>query len=212
MEEDKIQDSQSQEPEVQTPDGRQGSPDGQQRVSQTISREIYQELTPKSVETEHLKNVIVSLSSKIVTTNDLERELETVVTTLNQNEEARVVLQSQLGESSNLAQQRSEETKAREDELNTEISRLRTRVDELGADCRDREQTIHERDHEITEKNKEINNLNMSLSDLTEMKALNEKYADQVNDAENSRIELQKDYEDCLDKHQEQLKHEHKER
>mmetsp|Transcript_4742 Transcript_4742/g.4458 ORF Transcript_4742/g.4458 Transcript_4742/m.4458 type:complete len:135 (+) Transcript_4742:22-426(+) len=134
MEEDKIQDSQSQDPEIQSLDERQGTPDGQPRISQTITREVYQELTPKNVETEHLKNVIVSLSSKIVTTNDLEKELETVITTLNQNEESRVVLQNQLGESSSLVQQRAEETKAREDELNDEIEKLSKRVDQLGAD------------------------------------------------------------------------------
>ena len=52
----------------------------------------------------------------------------------------------------------------------------------------------------------------MSLSNLSEMKALNEKYAEEVNNAENSRIELQKKYEKCLDGHQEQLKKEHEER
>jgi len=124
MEEDKNQNS----------PGNEGEGDGSQSHSHIITRETYQELTPKNVESEHLKNIIVSLSSKIVTTNDLEKEIETVTITLNQNEEARTTLQSQLGNASSLAHQRAEETKAREDEMNQEINSLRTNVDKLDSD------------------------------------------------------------------------------
>jgi chromosome segregation ATPase len=147
-----------------------------------------------------------------VTTNDLEKEIETVVTTLNQNEEARGTLQSQLGHVSSQANQRAQETHQRETELNAEINRLRQRVDELEHTVRERDQTIHERDHTITDKNKNINTLTLKLEDLSEMKALNEKYAQQVNDAEQSRIDLQKKFQKCLDDHKAQLQHEHEER
>lgn len=172
----------------------------------TTIREYYTELNPKTVETEHLKNVIVSLSSKIVTTNDLEKEISTVADSLNQSEEARSKLHQQLNEASNSANQRAEETHKRETELNNEVERLRQEVDELNNTVRTREQTIHERDHTITDKNKEINNLNMKLADLSEMKALNDKYVKQVNEAEQSRVDLQKKFQKCLEDHEEQLR------
>lgn len=179
--------------------------DNQTHVRTTI-REYYTELSPKTVETEHLKNVIVSLSSKIVTTNDLEKEISTVVDTLNQSEEARSKLHQQLNDAANSANQRAEETHKRETELNNEIERLRQEVDELNNTVRSREQTIHERDHTITDKNKEINNLNMKLADLSEMKALNDKYAQQVNEAEQSRVDLQKKFQKCLEDHEEEIR------
>lgn len=164
------------------------------------------------METEHLKNVIVSLSSKIVTTNDLEKEVATYVVTMQENDAARQRMRDQLGEASSTAQQRAQETHQRETSLNQEINRLRNRVDELEHTVRQREQTIHERDHTITEKNKAINNLNLKLEDLSDMKNLNDKYAQQVNEAEQKRIDLQKKFEKCLDDHQDQLKKEHEER
>jgi chromosome segregation ATPase len=154
----------------------------------------------------------VSLSSKIVTTNDLEREISTVVNTVNQSEEARRGLHGQLSVASNLSNQRAGETQVRETELNNEVERLRQEVDELNNTIRARDQTIQSRDHTITDNNKEINNLNMKLADLSEMKNLNEKYEQQVNDAEKSRADLQKKYQQCLDDHQNQLKSEHEQR
>ena len=156
--------------------------------------------------------MIVSLSSKIVTTSDLEKELETYVSTLKHNEDARGSLQRQLQDASSRAQQRAIETQERENQLNAEINRLRNQVDDLENTVRDRDQTIHERDFTLNEKDKAINNLNLKLQDLSEMKDLNDKYSQQINDAEQSRVDLQNKYEKCLDDHQDQLKHEHDER
>lgn len=147
-----------------------------------------------------------------MTTNDLEKEITTFTQTVRQHEEARAGLQQKLGEAGSQAFQRSEETKARETEFNNEINLLKSKVDNLMGIIRERVQDIHERDFTISQKDKEINTLNLKLSNLSEMKSLNEKYADQVNNAEQARIDLQNKFTRCLDDHQDQLKQEHDER
>lgn len=142
----------------------------------------------------------------------MEKEVATYVGSMRENEDARNRMRDQLGEARTTAEQRAQETHQRETDLNQEINRLRNKVDELEHTVRQREQTIHERDHTINEKDKCINNLNLKLEDLSEMKDLNDKYSQQVNDAEDKRIDLQNKYEKCLDDHQDQLKHEHDER
>ena len=77
---------------------------------------------------------------------------------------------------------------------------------------RERVQDIHDRDFTISQKDKEINAQNLKLQNLSEMKSLNEKYADQVNNAEQARIDLQGKFTKWLDDHQDQLKDEHNER
>ena len=139
--------------------------------------------------------MIVSLSSKIVVTNDLEKEITTHTETIKESEQARLNLQNQLGEASNLALRRANETQGRETQLNGEINSLKKNVDGLNHTIRERDQTIHEKEFTISQRDKEINGLNLKLENLSEMKSLNEKYAQQVNDAENSRIDLQKKFE-----------------
>jgi len=193
--------------------GSQDSPtDNGQKQHTTFTREFIRNINEKDVESEHLKNVIVSLSSKIVTTNDLEKEVVTYVTTLKQNEEARSGLQRELNQASKSASERAQETHKKDSDYNSEINRLRTKVDELEHIIRQRDETIHERDFGLNEKDKEINNLNLNLVDMKDLKDLNDKYANHINEAEDSRKDLQEKFEKCLDDHQDQLKHEHDER
>jgi chromosome segregation ATPase len=117
-----------------------------------------------------------------------------------------------LGEASSSAQQRASETQQRETTLNQEVNRLKNKVDELEHVIRQRDQTIHDKDFNINERDKAINNLNLKLEDMKELKSLNDKYAQEVNDAEQARIDLQNKFETCLDDHQDQLKQEHDER
>lgn len=159
-----------------------------------------------------MKNVIVSLSSKIVTTNDLEKEIVTYQTTLQENDNGRARMRDQLSDASRQAQQRSNETQQRENELNLDIKNLKENVDRLEDTVRQRDQTIHDRDFTISQKNKDINTLNLKLDDLSEMKALNEKYAAAINEAEKARVDLQNKFNTCLDDHKAQLKQEHEER
>ena len=171
--------------------GDEGEEEEDQREFTSFNREIVRNISEKDVESEHLKNVIISLSSKIVTTNDLEKEIDTFTKTVRHHEEARTSLQRQLGDAGSQAQERSEETKRREVELNNEINDLNARGDNLMGIIRERVQDIHERDFTISQKEKEINVQNLKLQNLSEMKNLNEKYADQVNNAEQARIDLQ---------------------
>lgn len=147
-----------------------------------------------------------------MTTNDLQKEITTYTTTVKHHEEARKGLQDKLGEASSQARIRAEETSKRETDLNQEITNLRSQVDNLTHTIRERVQTIHDRDFTISQKDKDIQALSAKLADLSEMKSLNEKYADQVNNAEDARKELQNKFTKCLDDHQDQLKHEHDER
>lgn len=117
-----------------------------------------------------------------------------------------------MAEASRLAQQRSNETQQRENELNQDIKNLKENVDRLEDIIRQRDQTIHERVFTISQRDKEITTLNLKLDDLSEMKALNEKYAAAINEAEKARVDLQNKYNTCLDDHSSQLKQEHAER
>lgn len=168
-------------------------------------RHIIKNLSDDWVESEHLKNVIVSLSSKIVTTTDLEKELNTYTETLRDNDAARARLRDQLGDASSQAQQRSNETQAREIELNSIIQGLRDNVDSLNGTVRDRDSTIHDREFTISQRDKEINALNLKLDDLKEMKAINDKYCDEINAAEEARVDLQNKFNKVLDDHKDRL-------
>ena len=169
-------------------------------------------LNEEWVENEHLKNVIVSLSSKIVTTTDLEKQLKSYSSALKENEEGRAKLRGDLGDAGNQAQQRANETHQRETNLNEEVKNLRTEVDNLNNTIRQRDSTIHDREFTISQRDKEITTLTAGLEDLKEMKKINDKYVDAINDAEKQRVDLQNKFNKCLDDHQAQLKLEHDER
>jgi chromosome segregation ATPase len=175
-------------------------------------RQTYQHLNDEWVENEHLKNVIVSLSSKIVTTTDLEKQITTYSSTLKENDAARAGLRDNLGEASQSAEQRANETHSREVDLNNQVNELKQTENTLNSTIRERDSTIHDREFIISQKDKEIDTLNLKLEDLKEMKSINEKYVDAINDAEKQRVDLQNKFNTCLDDHSAQLKQEHAER
>lgn len=185
----------------------EGSPDRQGEHTPQV-----QSINEEWVDNEHLKNVIVSLSSKIVTTTDLEKEIVTYQTIVKDHEEARDRLRGQLGEASSSANQRAQETSQRESSLNDTIEAKSKEINELTNIIRDRENTIHTQVAQLNERDKEIVGLNAQLANLSEMKDLNEQLNENINDAEKARVDLQNKFNKCLDDHHQQLDQEHDER
>ena len=131
---------------------------------------------------------------------------------LKEGDEGRAHLQVVIEESSRQTQQRASENKRYQDDLVSENKSLREKIDELENIIRQREDTIHERDTTINHKDREIQELNLKLSDLKQMKALNEQLSAAINRAENDRVELQRKYDAALEEHRRTLEREHRER
>ena len=180
-------------------------------ASQSMEQ-TYQNLNEEWVESEHLKNVIVSLSSKIVTTNDLEKQITTYQSTLKENDDARAKLRDNLGDASSSAEERANETHARETDLNNQINSLKADNNNLNSTIRARDSTIHDREFTISQRDKEIDTLSLKLEDMKELKSINDKLTDAINNAEKQRVDLQNKFNTCLDDQNAQLNLEHAER
>lgn len=140
----------------------------------TLDRDLIQGLTEKEVQVEHLESVIVALSTKINTINDMDKEQVRNRQLIQEGEEGRVHLQTVIHESSQKAASLAAQNKKYQDEVVSENNDLRNTVDRQQADIRQRDDTIHERDFTINNRDREITTLQAALENLKEMKTLNE--------------------------------------
>lgn len=171
-----------------------------------IDRDLVQQFTQKEVEVDHLQNVILSLSTKIHTITDMEKEQSRARVLARENDVAREHLQVTLQESATTTIHRAEETKEYENKLGAENNTLRLKIDGQEQTIRDRDNTIHERNFTITNKDRNINELNLKLEDLKEMKTLNENLNKQINASEQRRVELQGTYDRSIYAHAEEMR------
>ena len=139
-----------------------------------MDRDLIQGLTEKEVQVEHLESVIVALSTKINTINDMDKEQVRNRQLIQEGEEGRVHLQTVIHESSQKAASLAAQNKKYQDEVVSENNDLRNTVDRQQADIRQRDDTIHERDFTINNRDREITTLQAALENLKEMKTLNE--------------------------------------
>lgn len=166
----------------------------QTRITE-IDKDLIQGLTQKEVEVDHLQNVIIALSTKIHSINDMEKEQTRSRILIKENDDAREHLQVVIQESSQKTLHRAQETKDYQDNLGRENNSLRSKIDSQEQTIRDRENTIHEREHTITSKERNITEINLKLQDLSEMKTLNERLNKQINDSESRRVDLQREFD-----------------
>ena len=83
----------------------------------------------------------------------------------------------------------------------SENNELRNDVDSRTTEIRNRDDIIHERDATITNRDREITTLQAALANLQEMKALNEGLNRQINDSEQSRRDLQNEFDRAIADH-----------
>lgn len=157
---------------------------------QGIDKDLIQGLTEKEVQVEHLESVIVSLSTKIHTINDIEREQARNRQLVKEGEESREHLQALLHESSSKTAQRARENKEYQDKLVQENNGLRHKVDDQEQNIRNRDNTIHERENTIGQRDRQITEQNLKLEDLKEMKKTNEQLSAQINESQQRRNDL----------------------
>ena len=121
---------------------------------------------------DHLESVIVALSTKINTINDMEAEQVRNRQLVKEGEEGRAHLQVVISESSQKAAQLAAHNKQHQDELVSENNGLRDTVDQKNAEIRARDDTIHDREFTINNRDREITTLQSALENLKEMKKL----------------------------------------
>lgn len=141
---------------------------------QGIDKDLIQGLTEKEVQVEHLESVIVSLSTKIHTINDMEREQTRNRQLIREGESGREHLQVLLNESSQKTAQRARENKDYQDKLVEENKQHRNKIDDQEQTIRNRDNTIHERTNTIGQRDRTITEQNLALENLKEMKRTNE--------------------------------------
>ena len=163
--------------------------------------DLIQGLTEKEVQVEHLESVIVALSTKINTINDMEKEQVRNRQLIQEGDEGRVHLQAVITESSQRAANLAAQNKKYQDDVVSENNELRNEVDRQTTEIRNRDDTIHERDFAINNRDREITTLQAALANLQEMKALNEGLNRQINDSEQSRRDLQNQFDRAIADH-----------
>lgn len=152
--------------------------------SHTIDKDLIQGLTQKEVEVDHLQNVIIALSTKIHTINDIEREQTRSRQLASENDSAREHLQVTIRESATMTVQRAKENKEYQDNLGRENNQLRKDLDTHSQTIGERNNTISDQGESIVQNNRRITEINMRLADLTEMKSINENLNKQINESE----------------------------
>lgn len=176
---------------------------GDSKDASGFDKDLIQGLTEKEVQVDHLESVIVALSTKIQTLNDMEKEQARNRQLIHEGDEGRTHLQVIIEESASQTAKRAEENKEYQEEITRENNELRDHMNDHANTIRVRDGTIHENEQAINSRNREIQELNMVLSNLKEMKAQNERLNKQINESQQDRNSLQRQFEKAIRDHEE---------
>ena len=170
-----------------------------------IDKDLIQGLTEREVQVEHLESVIVSLSTKIHTINDMDREQTRSRQLIREGESGREHLQVLLNESAQKTAQRARENKDYQDKLVEENKQHRHKIDDQEQTIRNRDNTIHEKTNTIGQRERTITEQNLALENLKEMKRTNEQLSSQINESQQRRNDLQSQFERAISDHAKEM-------